>query len=129
MKRALVLMLGGIGCLLGLTVSLDASPQQPKKGAAAAEELIEAIDIRGEPKPAAVKAIPGPKVAMGYENDRWQVQVRPGNADWTRVDGSIEVIGGEIARVRAVSFRMDRSRKTGTVSQSAAAGTVPLFRH
>ena len=73
--------------------------QQAKKSDPAKAEAVETVDPRGEPKAAAIKSIPGPKVCLAYEQDGWQVQIRPGSSDWTRIDGSIEVIGGEIARV------------------------------
>ena len=101
MRRVRRIVLGLMA--VALPASFGATPQQPKSGEVVKKEAVplpvEAIDARGEPKPAALKATPGPKVCLGYERDGWQVQLRPGNADWTRIDGSIEVVGGEIARV------------------------------
>lgn len=76
-----------------------ALPQRAQQSEPAKIETVEAIDPRGEPKPATLKAIPGPKVCVAYEQDGWQIQIRPGNASWTRIDGAIEVTGGEISRV------------------------------
>ena len=105
MKRFCLVLgtLAGVVILVGRSEPLRAMPQQPKSGnpakVGASLPTIEAIDSTGEPKQAAVKAIPGPKVCLGYYDDGWQIQLKPGNVDWTRIDGSIEVIGGEIARV------------------------------
>ena len=98
-NRATFLAMVVVPVLAGVPIPLAA--QQPKKSAPAPKqaEAVEPIDPRGEPKGSALKSIPGPKVCLAYEQDGWQVQVRPGNAGWTRVDGSIEVVGGEIARV------------------------------
>lgn len=73
--------------------------QQTKPAEATPTPSVEPIDPRGEPNARAVKAIPGPKVCVAFERDGWQIQCLPGNNDWTRIDGIVEVDGGEIARV------------------------------
>ena len=102
----LMMAAGAAGAWL---LAAPAAPaQQPKQAAAKKGEEkreenrevpVEAIDPRGEGKPAKMRAIEAPNVGLAYEKDGWQVQCRPGAADWTRIDGTIEVVGGSIDRV------------------------------
>ena len=101
MRRAFAttLVLMAVPVLAGSPRHSAASFQQPKNTESPKADVVETIDPRGEPKPAALRSIPGPKACVAYERDGWQVQLRPGDADWTRIDGTREVVGGEIDRV------------------------------
>ena len=93
----LVLVVAGVAGS-SATRAQQVKPREPIKGAAVVPAA-EAIDPRGEPKQAAVKAIPGPKVCVSYTDKTWQVMLKPGNVDWTKISGDIEVIGGELSKV------------------------------
>lgn len=101
MRRAI-----GVGARLAVGVMVvwllpapDAPAQQPrqaaaKKGDEKKAEAVQAIDPRGEPRPERMRGLDAPNVALAYQRDGWQVQCRPGDAGWTRIDGMIEVVGG-----------------------------------
>jgi hypothetical protein len=94
---ALILALGGHRPLSAVPA------QKAKKGQAPKVEVdprrVEPIDPHGEPRPAVIRSTSGPKVCLGYNRDGWTIRLRAGNAGWTRINGQVEVLGGQLTKI------------------------------